>query len=557
MSNCIRTIRQLALTGLFVIGLPHLGLAESALRWGKLPPGPHGVGFKSLWRLDDSRRYNMTFDDRTTYASCKAPRPILINIWYPAKKDADDKPMPHREYLEIKSADPQLAKFSTKLAEYNRAVIAQELMGRSAKELSDTEKGLLTQFLDSPTFCIRNAPPKEGKFPLVIYHSGHGSSFEDNSILCEFLASQGYVVLGSAFQNPSGTSFGVDGNETSVRDLEYLIGYARQLPGVDWNHIGVIGHSGGAHAALMFRAQSHCAADAIISLDTTQDYYSLVDNRWEDMTTTVVKNRRNMTGPLLLVANPHAFFQMADSLSSARRYYLTIKELDHNDFIAQGCIRKDLRYRLHLGDPNQTAEDRAKEKAGLGAVEAGYDSLCAYVLRFLDAELKGDAPGIDFLAKQYRNTKLGGDEPHVDYMPEGRTDADPYKEDIALPPTPRQLRPFLRERGSERTIAVLKRFRKEAPTQPIYHPVFALALVGELLEQGKTPDAIAFHNYYREAGTDCGKMLLEWGKTYLGFGLKRLAADNFKKVLLLEPGNDEAAAKLKGLEGSEKKPGGR
>jgi hypothetical protein len=46
------------------------------------------------------------------------------------------------------------------------------------------------------------------------------------------------------------------------------------------------------------------------------------------MTTTVLKNRENMTGPLLMAANPHGFFQLADSLSHARRYYLTIKDLD-------------------------------------------------------------------------------------------------------------------------------------------------------------------------------------------------------------------------------------
>src|SRR3954463_16256036 len=106
MSNCVRTMRQLALTGLLVIGLPRLAAAASAPLWGKLPPGPHAVGFKSLWQLDYSRRYNMTFDDKTAYASGKAPRPILINIWYPAKTVGEVKTMPHRDYLEIPSADP-------------------------------------------------------------------------------------------------------------------------------------------------------------------------------------------------------------------------------------------------------------------------------------------------------------------------------------------------------------------------------------------------------------------------------------------------------------------
>ena len=88
-----------------------------------------------------------------------------------------------------------------------------------------------------------------------------------------------------------------------------------------------------------------------------------------------------------------------------------------------------------------------------------------------------------------------------------------------------------------------------APTQPIYHPVFGFALVGDLLDQGKTHDAIAFCGYYRESGIDCVKMILEWGRIYLRFGRKGLAADYFKKVLLLDPSNQEAADNLKKLAG--------
>jgi Chlorophyllase len=334
MNSFIPTLRRMPLVAFLVLELTGVARAQSPPLWGKLSPGSHAVGFKSLWQLDYSRRYNTTFDDKTTYAPGKAPRPILINIWYPAVVAGNVKPMPHGGYLEIQSDDPQLARFSTELAEYNRGVIAKEVMGKTAKELANHEKLLLNQFLGTPTCCVRNAPPAEGKFPLVIYHSGNGSSFEDNSVLCEFLASHGYVVLGSAFQEPSGASFNVDNGQT--RDMEFLIAYARQRPAVDWNHISVIGHSAGAHAALTFRAQSNCAADAVVSLDTTEDYYSVADPRWEPLTTTVAKNRKHMTGPLLMVASPHAFFQLADSLSFARRYYLTIRDLGHNDFISQG-----------------------------------------------------------------------------------------------------------------------------------------------------------------------------------------------------------------------------
>jgi hypothetical protein len=107
----------------------------------------------------------MKFDDKTTYAPGKAPRPILVNAWYPAEKVVNAKRMPHRDYLEVQAEEPPLAKFSTKLVEFNRAVIAQGIMQKSEKELSDREKLLLDQFLDTPTACVRNCRPAGAGFP--------------------------------------------------------------------------------------------------------------------------------------------------------------------------------------------------------------------------------------------------------------------------------------------------------------------------------------------------------------------------------------------------------
>jgi tetratricopeptide (TPR) repeat protein len=552
MSNGVRTIRQGVLVGLLVIGLPCLARAEAPPLWGKLPPGRHAVGYKSSWQLDYSRRYNMTFDDKTTYAPGKAPRPILVNVWYPTGKVGDAKRMPHRDYLEIQSADPLLARFSAKLAAYNRATIAKEVMAKPANDLTGREKLLLNQLLDTRTACVRNAPPADGKFPLVIYHSGHGSSFEDNSVLCEFLASHGFIVLGSAFQEPRGSSFNVDGGRTSARDMGFLIAYARRFPGADWNHVGVVGHSGGAHAALTLGAQTDAAVDAIVSLDTTQDYYGLKAPGWEEMTAAVLKSGKSFTCPLLMVAGPHAFFELADTLHQARRHYLTLKDMDHDDYISQGGIGRERRYQLHLGDADPTAKARAEEKAALARAQAGYQALCVYILRFLEAELKGAAAGKDFLAKQYRDTKLGGLEPHVEFVPKGRTGPDPYKEGSALPPTPRQLRPFLHKHGVNKAIAVFKRFRKEAPDHPIFYPIFELNLVSDLLDHRKTQDAIALRDYFRGSGLDCVKIFLGLGKSYQSRGATKFAARYYERALALDPSNREAREKLKELHKAEK-----
>lgn len=544
MGNGIRTICRAARVGLLVIG--SAGAADARLPPPRetLPRGPHAVGFKTSWQLDYSRRYDTTFGDGATYAPGKAPRPILVNLWYPAGEAADARRMAHRDYLDIRSSDPRLARFAAELAGYNRGVIAAEVMGKSPADLTDREAALLDRFLDTPTACVRDAAPLPGPFPLVIYHAGAGSSFEDNSSLCEFLSSHGFVVLGSAFQEGRGGSFNTDNREGSARDLDFLIAHAGQLPNVDWRHIGLIGHSAGAHAALIYGSRANAAVDAVVSLDTTQDYHGLSDPAWQ-FPAEVLRNEADFTCPLLMVAGPGAFFELADALRHAQRYYLTIPDMDHNDYIAQGHVRREQLDRLREGDdPMGAATDRARGETDRERARAGYRALCVYVLRFLEAKLKGDAAGEDFLAERYRDTEFGDGAPHVEYVPPGDSGPDPYREGGALPPTPRQLRPFLRAQGSEKTIAVLRRFRGQAASHPIFSRDYQLILVGDLLLEGRAGDAIALRDYYRESGLDCGEAFMELGKGWRDAGYPRMAAMYYRRVLLLEPDNREAAAEL-------------
>ena len=349
----ITRLQQIGAMAVVVVGASARGAGPPG--WGVLTAGPFTVGFKSSWRLDSSRAYNRVFDDKTTYASGKSPRPILINMWYPAEPANDLKPMPHRGYLDIRSAEPRFSKLADELIGYEQDVVRWQVTGKRKQELTGVERQLLDESGNAATAAIRNAPPVERRFPLVIYHSGGGSSFEDNAVLCEFLASHGYVVLGSAFQEPSGRSFNIDGRLGSARDMEYLIGYAYGLSNVDWNHIGLVGHSAGAQAALMFQAQDATPVDAVVSLDTTQDYTGLADHRWDDMIHPILENRSNSRRPLLFVANSHAVFEFADQLTDAERYYLTFRDMGHDDFVSQGIQRRE--FELLAKPDDQTAPE--------------------------------------------------------------------------------------------------------------------------------------------------------------------------------------------------------
>jgi pimeloyl-ACP methyl ester carboxylesterase len=507
--------------------------------WGKLAPGPFAVGFRSLWQTDFTRIYNTVFDDKTTYASRKAPRPILINTWYPAERSDDPKPMPHRDYLKIQTEDPRLARFAKKLVEYERGVACSELMGKALAELNDDERGRLDRFWETPTVCLRDAPPLDARFPLVIYHSGAQASFEDNALFCEFLASHGYVVVGSAFQNVTGKSLAVDGRHGSARDIEFLIAHARRQQNVNWGHIGLVGHSLGAQAILMFRAQEASPVDAVVSLDTTQDYHTLASPGWTEMTTLLRDNSSNMNGPLLMVANAHALFQLADSLKHAERYYLTLRKQDHNDFIIQGIQRRALECQAR-------PDDRALQ-AALQSARAGYEWVCEYALTFLDAYLKNQARQRRELLEKYRPTKLGGDQPHVEYLPAGATGPEPYREELNSPPALRQIRLIIGERGVEATLALLKGWREKEPRAHVFLDDCGFALIDESLGNGRIGDARAINRFYCSHDAKFSKVFLRQADGCRRAGLKSFAIDYYKKACLLDPTDTEAAARLKEL----------
>ncbi len=507
--------------------------------WGKLAPGPYAVGFKSLWQLDYSRVYNTVFEDKTAYAAGKAPRPILINIWYPAEQSSELTPMLHRDYFKIQTEDPRLARFALKLADYERNIVSKEVMGKPIAELNDNERLRLDRAWAAPTACLRDAPPLDARFPLVIYHSGAQASFEDNAVFCEYLASHGYVVIGSAFQNATGDTLAVDGGDGSARDLEFLIAHARRQPNVDWQHIGLVGHSLGAQAILMFRAQVASPVDAVVSLDTTQDYHTLASPGWQDLTKLLLKNSDYVNGPLLMVANAKALFQLADKLERAERYYFTISGQDHNDFIEQGL---QMRARENEAKPGDRELASALESA-----RTGYESVCAYALKFFDVYLKNQKGRREELVKRFRDTKFGGRQPHVEYLPVGATGPEPYREELNLPPTLRQMRLIIAGRGVEEALALLKRWREKEPETPVLQEEYGFALVDECLGYGRIKDAIAITRFYSLHIARFPTIFLRRGDGCKNAGLKSFAMDYYKKACLLDPSDALSAARLKEL----------
>lgn len=417
--------------------LGHAALGEDAPFLGTLKPGPHAVGFRSTWMLDAARIYDYGFayeDGRERIG----PRPVLVNLWYPAARSGE--PMPYGGYLEVLPDDPSDSKDLDVLAgayrDYARRVVCWQAMGIDLDEATAEQLAGLEDVLATPTIATRDAEAAnsdehaEGRFPVVLYHAGFGSSIDDNAVLCEYLASHGYVVLSSAYFRGEGGSFNVDAREASADDLMLLVRTAADLPFVDAARIAMIGHSGGAHATLYFAGETGNPLKVAVCLDTTQDYHPLENPLWDPMVERALDRREALDMPLLFVAEPHAIFVLADRLVHAERAYLTVPGIHHDQFISQGVLLAD----------------------DAGSARRGYDVVCRGVRAFLDAHVRGTPDALHEMRATLDSQPSG---PSLQLLPVGPSHVPEYREG-AGPPSPRQLRAILAEQGADAVTRLLE-----------------------------------------------------------------------------------------------------
>ncbi|MBA3971757.1 MAG: prolyl oligopeptidase family serine peptidase, partial [Bacteroidetes bacterium] len=96
--------------------------------------------------------------------------------------------------------------------------------------------------------AVKNTKPFPNKFPIVVYSPSYQASSVENFALCEFLASQGFVVISSPSRGTENRF--LDGGttrdiETQARDIEFLINEISNKTYADVNNLAVIGFSFG------------------------------------------------------------------------------------------------------------------------------------------------------------------------------------------------------------------------------------------------------------------------------------------------------------------------
>jgi hypothetical protein len=323
--------------------------------WGDLQAGTYRVGYKATWAFDAGRRYGES-----------ERRPILVAMWYPTSAESSF-PFRYGDYFDLgqDAAVPAMGEFM------------RELTGRDVA-------GNFAQLLKTTIRVGRDAPVAGGRFPLLLYHPGAEGSFQEDSVLFEFLASHGYVVLSSAYSSPDPASLGnqATGAATSIQDMRFLIRQAAGLEFVDAGRIGGIGFSIGSQVVMRWMGEADCPLDAAVLLDTTLEY-TPEDFPLHRILRDALQDLRPPSVPMLEAASANRepnFGTFREFLEYAPVYQVETQLQAHGDYVANGVLGREF-----AAAPGEDA----------GKIRAAYGDLARLVLRFLDQTLKSNASAME------------------------------------------------------------------------------------------------------------------------------------------------------------------
>jgi hypothetical protein len=189
--------------------------------WGGLQPGPYRAGFGLKWETDPTRRDPAT----------KAAYAIPVGVWYPAL-DSRAERMELGDYFDF----------------------------RSTQKVFDAQAAALNAAVHQPanpnlrTAATRDAPPAKGPFPVIIYSPD--DNYAESSVLCEFLATHGYVVLSAKGEDAA-----------RMRDMIFLLRLSGALAIADPSHAAAIGRGRGGDAVMAWGKERDTPLDAATTID--------------------------------------------------------------------------------------------------------------------------------------------------------------------------------------------------------------------------------------------------------------------------------------------------
>lgn len=516
-----KTLATIIISFLLTILMQEVIAQQSSLTF-TMPLGPYPVGFKSVNQYDYSRSFEK-YDAEGKVVNEGGARPIQTSIWYPAISDSKTLPMLFEEYAYLVANEVGFPEMTEEV----KANAKKSLMG-----FYNSPEARFKNELSAKTNAIKDAKPASGSFPVIVYAPSFSSQSFENSVLCEYIASYGYIVVASPCMGmrSRGMTSEIVGLETQAYDIGFLISFMHNYPHADATKLAVMGFSWGGLSNVFVKMRND-NVKALVCLDGSIRYFPKVfkDSPFADISKINVPflylAQRN---PPLEELNSFKFDgsiisdNFYNSLKYSDAYLITFNQLLHQNF-ASSFIK------LKERNPNLFNEHSQAE------VNQGYELICRYVLNFLNAYLKNDKQGFAFLQNKPEQNGI------TPYLVTKQS-----KVAQKAPPSLREFAHLLQENGFDKASQTYADIKKSLPD-------FALkenevnSWGYELMACGKIKEAIEIFKLNVELYPESFNVYDSLGEAYMNNGEKELAIKNYQRSIELNPQNTAGIEMLKKL----------
>ncbi|MBU1699079.1 MAG: hypothetical protein KJ970_17070 [Candidatus Eisenbacteria bacterium] len=478
--------------------------------------GLYPVGFRLYADRDGARTFACPIrPDGDAFAP---GRPVRIYIWYPAQ-DSDRGRLLIRDYIQMAADDFGLR------GENSEPVLPVQLM----KGLDDEP---LAALLNVKTMAVQGAEPESCPFPLIIL--GQGLYYESpftHYALCESLAGHGYVVATCPLMGTHARLVNINAVdlETQIRDMEFVLSKARELPFVDSEELGVIGYDLGGMAGLIL-SMRNLDVDAFLSLDSgiLFPHYSGLPNTHPNY------DENRFVIPWLHVTQ--ARFGQGEpsrgdpsSLMDRKRFgdsYLYLAEtFNHGDFTSYAAFRITKAVPGYWSSPTNDSE-------------LLHEQICLAGREFFDAYLKDDGDALSRLQTMPGDPAVSRAFPEMIHKP-GQP-RHPHPDDIVQE---------IIEKGFEAARPTILEARKTYPDSLLFREPFINWLGYHFLYWwGRESEAVEVFKLNTEIFPQSANAFDSLGEAYSFTGNREKAIESYRRSLELNPENQNAREILEQLD---------
>jgi dienelactone hydrolase len=319
--------------------------------WGHLHAGRFAVGFRVVPLCADTE----------------------LHVWYPAVTDAQ-APLSMADYLRL-SRDLRGAVDGL---ETDEAALRETLATTITGEPGALSEPQLFEILHSPFAAVRDAQPVPGEFPLVFWTHRYATTAEQ-SVLNEYLASYGFVVVYAATELPPSLPFEFTTPTEKAAELERQVlrlrsalSRARAMSNVQPQGIALMAWDYAGESAFALQ-QSEPKVKAVISLAS-----NVVEN-WVYQSDPATVRPQLVDVPYIVIDGGNKQPPRAMAFARSRTFFVHIEGMSHGSFnVLEGMV------------PSVMGIQRVPKWSKVGPdQELGYEVAAQYVLRTLEHYLYG------------------------------------------------------------------------------------------------------------------------------------------------------------------------